>query len=340
MYRMFCQIVVLVVSGLAVVAFAHEPPQVSLNLPEIAGEGRTPYTSLEMLDSDARFHFAVITDRTGGEREGIFAPAMHKVNLLQPAFVMSVGDLIQGYTEDRDQLRAEWDELDRFVGALDAPFFFTPGNHDYSNLVMAEVWAERYGPSYYSFVYKDVLFVVLNSALFDRTGVEGHGQRRGPWASEQEAQLTWLEETLSAQPAVRWTFLLMHRPYWRFGWKRSEGDASPSGPWPRHEDRVPEWERIEAMLAGRDYTALAGHMHTYEYTSEPGPHVHEKIALATTGGGSALRGVAYGEFDHFLWLTMTEEGPVIANVLLDGLLEKDSPQPLQRPYWVPGPEEE
>ena len=56
MYRMFCQIVVLVVSGLAAVAFAHEPPQVSVNMPEIAGEGRTPYTSLEMLNVVLRNH--------------------------------------------------------------------------------------------------------------------------------------------------------------------------------------------------------------------------------------------------------------------------------------------
>jgi hypothetical protein len=43
----------------------------------------------------------IVTDRTGGHREHVFRDAMPKVNLLRPAFVMSVGDLIEGYTEDR-----------------------------------------------------------------------------------------------------------------------------------------------------------------------------------------------------------------------------------------------
>ena len=42
--------------------------------------------------------------------------------------------------------------------------------------------------------------------------------------------------------------------------------------------------------------------------------------LATTGGGSLLRGQAYGEFDHVVWLTMEADGPHIANLLLDGIL--------------------
>ncbi|MEO1324458.1 MAG: metallophosphoesterase, partial [Pseudomonadota bacterium] len=318
-------------------ALAAPTAEIEVSTPMAFTADATPWTSLGALDSEARFHFVVVTDRTGGEREGIFGPAMETVNLMQPAFVVSVGDLIQGYTEDRAQLEAEWDELDGFVGALDAPFFYTPGNHDYSNQAMADVWEERYGPSYYAFTYKDVLFVVLNSALVNREGVEGHSQRRGDWGEEQAAQLAWLEETLAEHDDVRWTFLMMHRPYWRKGWIRNRDEETPAvGPWPRYDDEVPEWLRIEDMLADRDYTAFAGHMHTYEYELEQDtPHTHEHIALATTGGVSSMRGVAYGEFDHFAWLTMTEEGPVMANVLLDGVLPKDFIQQFQRPWFAP-----
>ena len=302
-----------------------------------------PWTSLEALDRPARFHFVVVSDRTGGEREGVFAAAMASIDLMQPAFVVSVGDLIQGYTKDRAALTAQWDELDAFVESLDAPFFYTPGNHDYSNQVMADLWAERYGPSYYRFVYKDVLFVVLNSALFDREGVGGHGRRFEDWSEEQAAQLAWLDDTLATHTDVRWTFLLMHRPYWRKSWKRPEddgSDVSASGPWPRHEGDVAEWLRVEALLEDRDYTAFAGHMHTYEYTAgASGSHRHEKIALATSGGISEMRGVEYGEFDHFVWMTMTEDGPVMANVLLDAVSGKDHPMPLRRPYWAPPAQE-
>ena len=64
-------------------------------------EGATPWTSLEVNDAPEDFHFVVVTDRTGGHREGVFPSAMPRVNLLEPAFVTSVGDLIEGYTEDR-----------------------------------------------------------------------------------------------------------------------------------------------------------------------------------------------------------------------------------------------
>ena len=334
-----CAIYFLIVFLFSPASFSADETKIAPSLPTNSNDRATPWTSLNALDSDNRFHFAVVTDRTGGERLGIFEPAMQTVNLMQPAFVVSVGDLIEGYTKNRVQLRKEWDELDSFVGQLDAPFFYTAGNHDYSNQVMADVWRERYGPSYYSFVYKDVLFVVLNSALFDRRGVSGHSQRRGDWGEEQAAQLSWLEETLAANDSVRWTFLLMHRPYWRLGWKRSKTETSTTGPWPRHTDVVPEWEVVEGLLQDRSYTAFAGHMHTYEYESTVvGPHQHEKIALATTGGISSLRGIEYGEFDHFVWVTMTEDAPILANVLLDGVLPKDLPMPLQRPYWIPAPE--
>jgi len=46
--------------------------------------------------------------------------------------------------------------------------------------------------------------------------------------------------------------------------------------------------------------------------------------LATTGGGSKLRGRAFGEFDQVAWVTMTDHGPRIANLLLDGIWNEDA----------------
>ena len=36
-----------------------------------------------------------------------------------------------------------------------------------------------------------------------------------------------------------------------------------------------------------------------------------------------MRGVEYGEFDHVTWITMKKDGPVLANLLLDGILKED-----------------
>ena len=117
------------------------------------------------------------------------------------------------------------------------------------------------------FLYKDVLFVVLNSGLFDRKGCLAIVNVVGLGKKNRINSLAWLAGTLEKHSDVRWTFLLMHRPYWRFGWKRTKNPPS-DGPWPRYKDVVPEWVEAENMLQDRDYTAFAGHMHTYEYESE------------------------------------------------------------------------
>ena len=87
-----------------------------------------PWTSEEFLDDPQEFHFAIVSDRTGGHRKGFFEKAMASLNLLRPEFVMSVGDLIEsgGSTEARKQ----WQELEGFVKRLDMPFFHVVGNHD------------------------------------------------------------------------------------------------------------------------------------------------------------------------------------------------------------------
>jgi hypothetical protein len=146
-------------------------PNIEIN----QAEGPNPWTNLEWNNKSENFQFVIVTDRTGGMRSGVFEQGVEKVNLLQPEFVMSVGDLIQGYTEDLEELNRQWDEFDGFVYSLEMPFFYVPGNHDITNRVMEDLWAERYGRSYYHFVYQNVLFLCLNSeeAIPDSTGISG-----------------------------------------------------------------------------------------------------------------------------------------------------------------------
>src|SRR5262249_21168952 len=48
--------------------------------------------------------------------------------------------------------------------------------------------------------------------------------------------------------------------------------------------------------------------------------------LATTGGGSRLRGTQYGEFDHIVWITMKKDGPLMANIMMNGILPENLQQ--------------
>jgi len=262
-------------------------------------EGPAPWTGLEPLRGEQEFRFAIVTDRTGSHRDGVFEAAMRKLNLVRPEFVVSVGDLIEGYTEDPSVLDAQWDEIQAAVAGLEMPFFYAPGNHDMSNAVMAEAWHARFGPSYYHFVYRDALFLVLNSELFGMVH-DPRSSLPGPWT--QADQMAFVERVLARQANARWTFVFLHQPLW---------DA---------REVHPDWLRVEALLGQRPYTVFAGHHHRY---TERSRNDRTFITLATTGGGSPLRGTAWGEFDHVAQVAMTREGPVIANLLLDGIEGSD-----------------
>ena len=124
---------------------------------------RTPWTGGEFLNDPDNFQFAVIGERTGSHRPGVFADAMQRINLLRPLFVVGVGDLVEGYVTDEQALQAQWRELDGLVTSLDMPFFYTVGNHDLSNPEMADYWRRHKGRDYYRFVYEDVLLLSLNT---------------------------------------------------------------------------------------------------------------------------------------------------------------------------------
>jgi 3',5'-cyclic AMP phosphodiesterase CpdA len=94
-------------------------------------EGSKPYPHLHFKNDPDEFQFAIITDNAGGARPGVFAKAVEMVNLLQPEFVVNAGDLIEGYSDDEEQIRAWWQEVDESLDPLEMPFFFLPGNHDH-----------------------------------------------------------------------------------------------------------------------------------------------------------------------------------------------------------------
>ena len=255
--------------------------------------GPKPWTNLIINDKPGQFQFAIVTDRTGGHRPGVFEKGVDKVNLLQPEFVMSVGDMIEGYSTDTAEIGRQWDEFNGFVNKLEMPFFYVVGNHDITNPVMEGIWKKRFGPTYYSFVYKDVLFMALNSE--DQTRGSGKGSISRP-------QAEWIKKTLETHRDVKWTFLFMHQPLW-------VQDTDPG-----------KWFDVEKLLADRKHTVLVGHRHHYERFERNNSQYY---MLATTGGGSPLRGPQLGEFDHFVWVTMTDRGPIVANLQLEGVFDHD-----------------
>jgi len=268
--------------------FSQENSKIIVDIPTT----QKPWNHIDWNNNPDNFQFAIVSDRTGGHRPGIFSVGINKLNLLQPEFVMSVGDLIEGYTEDQERLDAEWKEFNGFIDELTVPFFYVPGNHDITNKVMEEKWQELFGVTYYHFRYKDVLFLCLNS----EDNYRGAGK-----GTIDEEQYKYIEKTLEKNKDVKWTLVFLHQPLWV-------------------QQNTKRWKDVEKLLENRPHNVFAGHYHRY-WKSERNNGKY--IALATTGGGSRLRGTRYGEFDHVVWVTMTEEGPLLANLFLDGIWDEN-----------------
>ena len=280
-------------------------------------------------DAEGDFSFAIISDLTGGERERIFEVAVEQINRFDPSFVLSVGDLIEGGTEDTLRLRREWDDFDRRAGRLEAPFFHLGGNHDLTNPSMKRFWQGRYGPTYYFFLYNDVLFLMLDSEDYEEERmmeiykarakalkmiegeIEGvyeeseyyHMEERRTGSMSRE-QRVYFEEALAEHPDAKWTFVLMHKPLWK-----NEGSS--------------EWKELEKKLIERDYTVINGHYHSFSHEVK---NDRNYIMLGTTGGAQSDQDP--NSFDHISWVKMVGGRPVISHIRMDGILNEAGEIPI------------
>lgn len=280
-------------------------------------------------DGSDKFQFAIISDLNGGERPGIFDVAVEQLNLLRPELIMSVGDLVDGASSNADSIIMEYERFDARAGKAVAPVVHVGGNHDLTDPVMRAVWKERYGAHYYHFVYKNVLFLVLDTEDHnDARRQEIHEARQAaikvldglvPGKADTmsyfkmpervtgnigKEQAAYFADVISKNTGVTWTLLFMHKPVWK---REGEGSLEP----------------LEKALAGRSYTVFNGHFHSYSHTAKNNT---DYMILGTTGGHQGEKDP--NSFDHVTLVTMTAEGPSIANLRLDGILNKFGKLPL------------
>lgn len=296
---------------------------------ELSGEV-LPWTHDRFEETETDFTFAIISDLNGGERPHVFTQAVAQLNHLDPTFVLSVGDLIDGGTTDTDQLKREWDFFDKRARALRMPFFYVGGNHDLTNKTMREFWEQRFGPRYYHFRYDDVLFLMLDSEDYSEQRMEEIYQARdtairildglmeGDYATStyrfmpernlggmSSEQIAYFKDVLEANQDVRWTFVLMHKPLWL----NDDGDILK-------RETVP-MEPLETALAGRDYTVINGHFHRLSHRER---HGMEYMILGTTGGSQRPNDST--AIDHITLVRMAEK-PEILHLKMEGILESD-----------------
>ena len=90
----------LLLAGLLLQSGCSSTPPPVFTFDQAAMPEAKPWTSKDFKNDPNNFQFVIIGDRTGGANVlGTFKLAMGQLNLIQPEFVINVGDIIEGYAE-------------------------------------------------------------------------------------------------------------------------------------------------------------------------------------------------------------------------------------------------
>lgn len=263
------------------------------------------------------FQFVVFGDRTGGPPEGVgvLADAVRDVNLLAPDLVLTVGDLIQGYTTRKNWI-PQANEFKEVMNRLASPWFPVAGNHDVywrgkDGAVKPEgeheaLFETHFGPLWYAFEHKDCWFIVLYSDEGNpQTGIKDFKDPDAQKMSKE--QFDWLRDTLVKAKDANHVFLFLHHPRWL----KNAGHG-------RYGD---DWERVHQLLkaAGNVSAVFGGHIH--QMRSDGPRDGIEYITLATTGGHVPGYGEALGYLHHYDVVTVRKEGISLAAIPVGKVLD-------------------
>ena len=229
------------------------------------------------------FRFIVVGDRSGSPVDKIFDEIIDEVGLLNPDFVINVGNLIHGYSEDTTIINAQWDTVLSIVKKLPCKFYFVPGNHDIQNETDRVIFQNRTGNNrYYSFDYENNHFVVLDNTMTQ-------------WVVPQnvdEAQMNWFKYDLEKHKDTDNLFVFIHVPTYLNTFINNTPDSL-----------VALFEKYRAR------TVFSGHNHSYLY--QPWGST-EYIVVGSSGGGMDNNDFVRGNFYQFLFVTVKEKEHSIA----------------------------
>jgi len=147
------------------------------------------------------FRFVIIGDRTGEVQSGVYEAVWRAVAAEKPAFVLSVGDTIQGLRDETAE--AEWQQVEKIL----APYrrlklYLTPGNHDIWSARSEALFRKYAGhAASFSFDHGTAHFTVLDNSRSEQLS---------------SAQMQFLEKDLQDNGERKLKFVVSHRPGWIF----------------------------------------------------------------------------------------------------------------------------
>lgn len=241
-------------------------------LPPLFGNFPGVIRSMGSKETGDEFSFAVVGDPNNS---GTFKELLRKIEERNPAFLILLGDCVDSGTKaSHTYFKAEMSK-----NPMPFPIFYLIGNHDVApkHFTVRE-FENDYGPSNFSFVYHDCLFI---------------GLRIFPKTYSNNDSVMFLKDTL--EEAVirhyRAVFVFMHAPpcpYVDFGLDLHH---------------PPEGKELAALFNQFhvDYV-FAGHYHGYAAVRS-----NNTEYIISGGGGSHLYGHKSMQFHHAMIISVTPE---------------------------------
>ncbi len=251
--------------------------------------GSISHVALADQGSGYPVRFAILGDRTGEHEPGIYGQIVREIERLRPDFILTVGDMIEGYVDDTARIIAEWEEYDSIIAPFSSTIYCIPGNHDIWSELSEKMYRRYVGAPYCSFDHSGIHFVILDVSR---------------WESSEEIpgeQINWLIDDLKMNANAPQTFVLYHKPFW-------EQTTAEGKPDTLHSLFVKFG--VDAVFTGHYHDYFSGEYDGIMYTN-----------LGSSGGGMtpAPTGLGY----HFVWVTVDDQGIHVAPVKIGSILPWD-----------------
>ena len=214
------------------------------------------------------------SDASGNRLGNFYNDLVARVNTMNPAFVVHLGDItnpVPVSPEFSDSAK----DFHKASEVFSMPYYLVPGNHDVGEKIhpalpkindevsitkrAIDQYEQHFGRQRYSFEHEDCLFVVINTMLLN-SGLE-----------EEHEQWDWLKQTLSDN-SVKRIFIFAHYPLYLSA--RDEPD---------YYDNIDEPARTQLIELLAQYPVegyYAWHVHNFFYNHLNDMH---QFVLPSTG---------------------------------------------------------